>query len=690
MQAKETNLLKFLNIPKQLIIPIYQRTYSWGLKECEQLWKDILKTGKNGSVFGHFIGSVVYVEKGLYQASTIPKLLVIDGQQRLTTISLLISALCNVAKEKGVEGLNPEKLESYYLINDKEEDELKFKLVLTKSDKESLFKIVSNSDLENVDSKRIKENYDFFIDKLSKADLNKVWEGISKLIIIDVSLDKERDNPQLIFESLNATGLELTQADLIRNYILMDLEDEEQSRLYREYWFEMEKSFGHSEYSELFDRFMRDYLTIKTGKIPNIRDVYSEFKLFSSNYSDVEELVKEIVEYSKLFVKIVLGKEDDKELKERFADIGNLKVDVSYPFILEVYKDYKKGDLGKEDLIQILKTIESYVFRRAIVGIPTNSLNKTFANLYSEIDKENYLESFSAALILKDTYKRFPDDTEFKEGFLRKDVYNSRLRNYILRKLENFDRKELVNIESYTIEHIMPQNKNLSEQWKKDLGDSWKEIQDKYLHTLGNLTLTGYNSELSDNSFMKKRNMEGGFADSPIRLNSSLAKLETWNEELILNRANELIEKSFKVWEFPRLNQEILDKYSPKEEEKKEYTMEDHPYLKEGEEMNIIFEELRKRILNIDSSVKEEILKLYIAYKSITNFIDIIPQKKALRLSLNIDIKDIKDPQNKCIDVTGKGKWGNGNTEIRVKSLEDLDYAIDLIKQAFDNVSEEE
>jgi len=452
----------------------------------------------------------------------------------------------------------------------------------------------------------------------------------------------------------------------------------------------MEKSFGHSEYSQLFDRFMRDYLTIKTGKIPNIRDVYSEFKLYSIDYKKIEELVKDIVKYSKFFVNIVLEREEDKDLRKRFSEIGDLKVDVSYPFILEIYKDYKEEKISKEDLIYMLKIIESYVFRRAIVGIPTNSLNKTFANLHSEIDKENYLESFKAIMVLKDIYKRFPDNNEFKEMFLRKDVYNSRLRNYILRKLENFGRKELVNIESYTIEHIMPQNKNVSDQWKKDLGDKWKEVHDKYLHTIGNLTLTGYNSELSDNSFIKKKSMDGGFADSPIRLNASLAKLDTWNEELILKRANELIDKSFEVWEFPDINEETLRKYAPKEEERKEYTLEDHPHLAEGEEMRPIFEELRKRILNIDSSVKEEILKLYIAYKSITNFVDIIPQKKALRLSLNIDLKDLNDPQNKCIDVSGKGKWGNGNTEIRVHSIEELDYAMDLIKQAFDNVSEGE
>lgn len=689
MKAVETDLMSFLGTRMQLVIPIYQRTYSWTIKECEQLWKDIIKTGKNGSVYGHFIGSVVYVKKGVYQASTIPKLLLIDGQQRLTTISLLISALCKVAKEKNVDGINPDKLESYYLINDREED-LKFKLVLTKSDKESLFNVISRRQTEDLDSNRIKENYEFFLEKLAKADINQVWAGISKLIIIDVSLDQDKDNPQLIFESLNATGRELTKADLIRNYILMDLGEEEQNLLYMDHWYQMEKNFGHTEYSELFDRFMRDYLTIKTGKIPNIKEVYSEFKLYSTNFKKIE-IVKDIVKYSNFFVNMVLGREEDKELKQRFYDIGELKVDVSYPFILEVYRDYKENKLSKEELIYILKIVESYVFRRAIVGIPTNSLNKTFATLHSEIDKNNYLESFNAIMILKDSYTRFPDNLEFREMFLRKDIYRSRLKNYILRVLENFERKELVNIESYTIEHIIPQNKNLSQEWRKDLGENWKEIQEKYLHTLGNLTVTGYNSELSDKSFIKKRDLKGGFADSPIRLNASLAKLNTWNEKLLLERANNLIDKSIKIWKFPEVSKDVLEKYSKKEKNKdKEYTLEDHQHLKQGGEMRPIFDELRKRILNIDSSVKEEPLKLYIAYKSDTNFVDIIPQKKALRLSLNIDIAELKDPLNKCIDVAGKGKWGNGNCEIKVNSKEDLDYAMEMVKQAFNNVNEED
>lgn len=688
MKADETKLLKFMNGPKQFVIPIYQRTYSWTLKECKQLWDDIIKAGRDDKISSHFLGSIVYIEKGLFKIATIPKVLLIDGQQRLTTISLLLSALSKVIKDP-IDEMSSDKLKNYYLIN-REEEEKRYKLILTKSDKETLFKIIDNKELSD-DSQRIKENYEFFAEQISRSDIKEVLRGLNKLIIIDVSLDRERDNPQLIFESLNSTGLELTQADLIRNYILMGLEKQEQDNLYNNYWSPMEKSFGYTKYSALFDRFMRDYLTIKTGKIPNIRDVYSAFKLYVKKFKDIKELVADVYKYSKYFVNIALEKEHDNEIKKIFSDINTLKVDVSYPFLLQVYEDYNQQRVTKAEFIQILRYVENYVFRRAICGIPTNSLNKTFANLYKEIKPENYLESFKAALLLKDSYRRFPRNKEFKEELIIKDVYNFRSRNYLLRKLENHNRKELVNVESYTIEHIMPQNEDLSKEWKQELGENWEEVHDKCLHTIGNLTLTGYNSELSDKPFKEKRNMTGGFLESPIRLNKYLAKLEHWNEQEILNRSKILSNLAVQIWKCPELNEEVLNKYKTIEKEKSEktYTIEDHPHLAEREAMLPLFEELRKRILNIDSSVKEDILKLYIAYKTATNFVDIVPQKSRLRLSLNMQFDEINDPKGICKDVTDKGKWGNGDVEVEISDFEELDYVMLLIKQAFDKVSEE-
>lgn len=290
----------------------------------------------------------------------------------------------------------------------------------------------------------------------------------------------------------------------------------------------------------------------------------------------------------------------------------------------------------------------------------------------------------------KDSYKRFPSDEEFVRELIIKDVYNFRNRNYLLRKLENFNRKEIVDIEAYTIEHIMPQNKNLSAEWRQDLGTNWEEVQKTYLHTLGNLTLTRYNSELSDRQFKEKRDMEGGFADSPLRLNKGLGKLEGWNEEEIVKRARSLADQALQVWQYPQLSEEVLSKYSKKDSENEAvtYTLADHPEL-QGE-MLALFEELSKRIRNLDSSVRMEFKKLYIAFKTTTNFVDIVPQKSKLRLSLNMAFDEIQDPQGICKDVSNVGRWGNGDVEFGVSSADKIDYAMFLIKQSFEKHRDEE
>ncbi len=688
MKAGETTLLKFLNATRQFVIPVYQRTYSWKRHQCLQLWEDILRIGSDAKNQGHFIGSVVYIQKGLYQTSAVPELLVIDGQQRLTTLSLLISALAKVIEEKDLDiGISSKKLQNYYLFNSEEEGDLYHKLLLTQGDKETLKRLVKDLPLPEKPSPRVYDNYRFFYEKMisENYDLEKIYAGLQKLIVVDISLDRTHDNPQLIFESLNSTGLDLSQADLIRNYVLMGLELKEQNRLYEDYWRPMELRFGHDSLY-LFDSFMRDYLTLKTGEIPKVNQVYDEFKKFVKQQMSgtVEELLKEIHTYAGYYVSFALLKEEDTELLEVFKDIKTLRVEVSFPLILETYVDYKTGLLLKEEFIQILRLIESYVFRRAICGIPTNSLNKTFQTFTRGIDKSDYLDSVKAAFITKTTYRRFPTDNELVQELEVRDVYNFRSKAYLLNKLENRNRKERVNIGEYTIEHIMPQNKNLSEDWKRSLGENWEVIHEKFLHTLGNLTLTGYNSELSDRSFIEKRDMQGGFKESPIRLNQGLATKEVWNGEEIAKRTEKLAKEVAETWMFPNLSDEKLTRLTQKEEpkEEQEYTLEDHTYL-QGESL-FLFEGLREQILDIDLSVREVVRKLYIAYKSSTNFVDIIPYKTELLLVLNLNFDQIDDPKGLCRDITGLGKWGNGNVEFRLSQMDQLEYAMYLIRQSFE------
>ena len=700
MIATQANLLKFLKKSPQFIIPIYQRNYSWTAEQCKQLWADLLRAGRNEQINAHFIGSIVYIERALSTVTNQEALLVIDGQQRLTTSTLLISALANHFESQGIgellEVFSAKKLRNYYLVNPDEEGERHFKLLLSENDKETLLSILQASPMPAESSTRITENYTLFRELVAQHqnELEAICQGLAKLVIVDVSLDRSQDNPQLIFESMNSTGLELSQADLIRNFILMGLEPKLQTELYKTYWRPMEKSFGQGAYAVHFDAFMRHYLTAKTGDIPNVRDVYVAFKQFARSLKgDTRDLVADIHMFATYYCAIALGKEQEELLKQSFHDLRELKVEVSYPFLLDAYHDYKQQRLTVDELSTIIRMVESYVFRRAICSVPTNSLNKTFAGLSRTLKKDRYLESLQAAFLLLPSYRRFPGDEEFQRELKVRDLYNFRSRSYWLRRLENHGHKERVVVENYTIEHILPQNESLSKEWQAELGEDWKRIQETWLHTLGNLTLTGYNSEYSDHSFSYKRDQVTdnddnliGFAHSPLKLNMGLGKIAVWNEDAIKIRANRLADEAVKVWATPHLPADVLDAYRPTATGKvnQAYSIDDHPHLSSGL-MRVLFEALRKEILALDPCVNEEYLKLYVAYKAETNFVDVVPQAKKLRLSLNMAFHEIDDPKGLCVNVTDLGRWGNGDVEIGLSAIEDLPYVMGLIRQSFEH-----
>lgn len=695
MKATEAKFLDFIKKSPQFVIPIYQRTYSWTERECRQLWDDIVRTGGNDAISAHFIGSIVYIEKGLYQVTSQSPLLVIDGQQRLTTLSLLIAALIKALengsedKQEPVEGFSPRKLRNYYLINPEEENERHYKLILSQTDKDSLIAMVDNNELPKEYSRRIVENYKYFEKWIAgyQSKLDTICKGVAKLVVVDISLSRDQDNPQLIFESMNSTGRELTQADLIRNFILMGLEPALQTSLYQNYWRPMELDFGQEAYETHFDSFMRHYLTVKINEVPRLDKVYEVFKTYARSpeieKAGVEALLADIRDFSRYFCAMALGAEKDQGLSWGFHDLRELKVDVAYPFLLELYRDYDEGVLSQEDFLSAVRLVEAYVFRRAICSIPTNSLNKTFATFTKALKKDRYLESIQAHFLLLPSYRRFPLDEEFKKEIQIRDLYNFSRRSYWLRRLENYGRKERVGVDEYTIEHIMPQNESLSKEWQEALGEEWKRVHETWLHTIGNLTLTGYNAEYSDNSFIRKRDMVGGFKESPLKLNQGLSQLEQWNEDAIKSRARRLSEMAVSVWESPQLDGDILEAYRPKAESKAGYSIEDHPHLLSGPGREL-FEAFRKEVLALDPVVTEEFLKLYVAYKAETNFVDVVPQARRLRLSLNMPFPDISDPRGMCKDVSGLGRWGNGDVEVGLSSLDELPYVIGLVRQAFE------
>ena len=690
MRAVEAKLLTFLRKSPQFVIPIYQRTYSWTEKECLQLWDDIIRSGQNEKISVHFIGSIVYIETGLSQVTDQSPLLVIDGQQRLTTVTLLIAALINALGDtEPVEGFSKRKLRNYYLINPEEAEDRRYKLILSQTDKESLTAIVDGSDQPKEPSVRIVQNFELFEKLIANCngEFLAVCTGLLKLVVVDVALTRDQDNPQLIFESMNSTGRELSQADLIRNFILMGLETDLQTRLYKQFWRPMELDFGQEAYGTHFDAFMRHYLTVKTGEIPRLNEVYEAFKTHAHSpeiaEAGIEALVKDIRDFGNYFCSMALGVETDPELKRVFHDLRELKVDVAYPFLLELYHDYVQEILPKIEFVSVVRLIEAYVFRRAICAIPTNSMNKTFSTFTKALKKARYLESIQAHFLRLPSYRRFPTNEEFRRDLQTRDLYNFRSRSYWLRRLENYGRKERVPVDQYTIEHILPQNEKLSEQWQVDLGPEWERVQQTWLHTLGNLTLTGYNSEYGDRPFLEKRDMEGGFKESPLKVNSGLGQLDCWNEDTIKERAGKLADVALDVWTIPHLSPEVLSSYQPKTEPVATYSIQDHPHLLTSA-MKPVFEAFRKEVLALNPCITEEFLKLYVAYKAETNFVDIVPQAKRLRLSLNMDFSEITDPRELCKDVTNLGRWGNGNVEVTLDNLDDLPYVIGLVRQSLE------
>ena len=398
-----------------------------------------------------------------------------------------------------------------------------------------------------VQSTRLTENFEFFRNEIAKtrSSLKPLCEGLSKLMVVDIALSRDQDNPQLIFESMNSTGRELSQADLIRNFILMGLDHDHQTRLYDEHWRPMEVAFGQEAYVRHFDGFMRYFLTVKTGELPNIGRVYEVFKEYARRRMEEESLddvLAELHRFAGYYCSTMeLGQEKDPCLRAAFEDLRDLKANVAYPFLLHVYDDYMADLLTGKEMEEVVRLVESYVFRRAVCEIPTNSLNRTFESLMKVIDRDRYLESIKAALLLLPSYRRFPRDQEFRRELVKRDLYNFPRRSYWLRRLETHGRKEHVPVEEYTVEHIMPQNRNLSLAWREELGDEWEGIQGMWLHTLGNLTLTGYNAEYSDHSFSEKRDRTGGFSESPLRVNRGLGTVKRWNEEAIEARAHHAI-----------------------------------------------------------------------------------------------------------------------------------------------------
>lgn len=567
MEARQISIEDFLSSNKtRFIIPVYQRNYDWREKNCLQLFDDIKEASKRENIKSHFMGSIVYVSNSETESIDLKEYVIIDGQQRLTTITLFLKALYDVILDENLK----EEIYETYLINKRLDEQNKIKLKPIKKDDESFRKLLKN-DFDTIDkNSNIYKNYIFFKEKLLEIDNTiELFKGFKKLFIVHIALNRRDDNPQLIFESINSTGVSLSQSDLIRNFLLMDKEAEEQTKLFENYWFKIEENLS----SENISDFVRDYLTMKQNKIPNKSEVYEAFKKFVyENKFDVKELLDELYEYSKIYKTFLNPKNEVYALK--IQNLKFLKVTVVFPFLIVLVDLYNKEKIDEENLLHSLNIIESYIVRRAICNQATNALNKVFAGLYNELleidiyEEKDIAKYINAVLVSKKGTAIFPNNDMFKVDFTSRDMYNIKNKQFFLGVLENNNNKEKVDFFNLSVEHYMPQT--LTNSWKVHLGDKFQSIHNMYVHNIGNLSLTAHNSELGNKSFEEKKQFLK--EQSRLKLNSFFVNSTSWGENEIKQRANQLFEEAKELWKYEDISMDIL----VNNEDKEFYTLDDN------------------------------------------------------------------------------------------------------------------
>ena len=564
MEAKQSSLKKFIMQQEtQFFIPVYQRNYDWKIKQCEKLFYDIIDVA-NPKRVSHFIGSIVYIYDSIVLSNEMSKLTIIDGQQRITTMTLLWLAILERAKEFQIKKLERTILK-HFIINEEYEGDKKLKLKPTANNDLILKGLINEGkNFEHIEPSNLIINFNFFYNSINEKNIDIVIEGISKLLFIEIQLERGKDDPQRIFESLNSTGLDLTQSDLIRNFILIDVEPALQNKLYTNYWRIIEKYANlHETNKDKIDDFMRDYLTMKNRKIPNKNKVYETFRenyQVKRNEENLEALLLELRQYAKHYNKLINPeREPDSEIRRNIEQINMLEVTVSYPFLLQVYQDYDVNVISKKEFIEVLHIVQSFVFRRFIVDLGTESLNKIFTSLYVEIDRESYINSLQLRLLQRQRSQRFPNNTEIKEKLKLKDLYNikPKKRKYLFLQLENALHKEHIVWDDYTIEHIFPQKSN---KWRSGFTEKEYFEMQNYLHTISNLTLTKYNSRFSNKIFSDKRDMPRGFKESHLFLNEYIANCKKWNLESINERYEILFNQFCEIWSYPDIEIPIDDR----------------------------------------------------------------------------------------------------------------------------------
>ena len=693
MKAIDRPFTNIINGASQFIIPVFQRDYIWDAElQCSQLWRDVIRAAGVDGTHGHFLGSIVYIATG-DSAAGFTRWLLIDGQQRLTTLTLLLAALrdhiLDIGWTGGEDDPTPKRINAYFLKNVEEEGNREQKLVLRRHDQATLHALIDGKELPLEASERIRENYNYFREQLSEANPADVYRGIGHLVIVDVALDRQTDDPQLIFESLNSTGVDLSQSDLIRNFILMRLPEKEQTKFYETYWSKIEGLFRGSEGT--FDSFARDYVALKTeaSKQEKSAEIYYAFREYFPRLKEesggLEEALANMLRYARYYSAFSLGRGVTDDRGQRLAKLRHL-VDVPAILVMRLFECREHADtLNEEKFLEALALIESYILRRAICGYQTRGYWQTFASLAYRIGDEDPLTDLKVALARQRENYRFPSDEECVRALHEGDLYGLRVCRHLLEGLENHNTKELTDTSGYSIEHIMPQNERLSAKWCTMLGENWKEVQKTWLHRLGNLTLTAYNSKYSDKPFDEKKTIKGGFSDSSVRLNKFVREQQTWTVKEICARTDALAKNAIEVWPPLVVEQSLIDAATYREMRERA-ARRDVGKVKMSTEARALFEELRAHVLALDSDVLELAEPNSVSYHSPGFFLEVLPRRYSLTLLLALDFNEIDDSSGLAQDAA---QWKffvharhQGGVSLNVNDTGTIESAVPLIRQA--------
>lgn len=708
MQAEMNDVLELLSGSQQFEIPLYQRPYSWKDKDRAQLWADVVAAGKDLKRKKHFIGSIVYTQPAMRMGGGgIKRARLIDGQQRLTTLTLLISALVEQLAEKGdlelptghgddTEKVRATKWREKYLLNEDLTGDSQYKLLPTHVDRATFKHLLGDAPKPYRLSPEIMAGQEFFRQQFrtGQATLAEVITGLRKLEVVAVMLQEGKDDPQLIFESLNSTGKELSPADLIRNKVLMGLEPEQQDALSRDYWLPMEALFQDSPPGS-FDRFMRDYLTVRSGGLVDEKKVYEAFKNYrEKSDQSVTDLVADIYQMAQYYATYLHPeREQDPDLQLALRDLQGIRVRVISPFVLVLLADRDKGIVNTADVVTALRAIESMLVRRAVSDFRSNPLNKLFATAGQQLKRTTsaeYLRSVELVLMgFQDRNKGgFPDDATFRDKLQHADIYTLDVCKHILMRLErDLSPKEKLVMDNLTVEHVLPQNLDLSKAWQDMLGDDWQEIQEQLKHTLGNLTLTGYNSELGDKAFEEKKTLPEpkGYANSRLLMTQNIAKQPLWNAETIRNRAAELSERAIKLWPVPSVPSQELQAFRTTKATRSPATGHTYVGIQYHNNLSVMptesiyaFEVLEENISDLDLRVKNYVNARVFYARS--QFMGVSFKRGGLGIEVKVAHDTLQQGQ-KNIWLLGRshGAW----SKVDVRDIEELKKVWPTIAQAF-------